>query len=263
MERRIETSEELTKLGLVHGVTTRLGGVSKAPFYSLNLAYHVGDKAQDVEENRRRLCQWLQMPFDKLTACCQTHGDHIAIVTEKEAGRGNRSHESALPDTDGLITNCPNIPLLICIADCVPILLYEPEVKAVAVLHSGWKGTALNIGGKGVWLLQERFGADRKKIRAYIGTAITAPYFQVGPEVVEQLASALGEAEPSTWVTEKEGTPYVDLYEVNKKLLSYAGIPENQIEVSKYSAYKDEHLYYSYRRDHGKTGRMAAFAMIK
>ena len=255
---QIESCPVMTKLGLIHGVTGRAGGVSAPPYDSLNLAYHVGDEPPHVTENRQRLCRHQGLPFERLTACQQTHGNRIQAVNEKNAGRGGNSHEGAFPETDGLMTNVPGIPLLICTADCVPVILYEPQVRAAAVLHSGWKGTAADIGGKGVRMMKEQYGAAPERMYAYIGTAITAPYFEIGETVAEQLAAAAGSEEG--WLKRCGGAFYADLYAVNRRLLRRAGIPDEHIYTSVHSSY--ENRYYSYRRDGGRTGRMAAFAMI-
>ena len=132
-----EESTLLADAGLRHGVTGKSGGVSEAPFTSLNLGLHVGDQPKAVLENRRRLCALLGYPMQKLTTAQQTHEDHVVAVGPAEIGCGAGSYADALAHTDAIMTNLPGVPLMLCIADCVPVIVYDPVKRAVAVIHDG------------------------------------------------------------------------------------------------------------------------------
>ena len=140
-----EESTLLADAGLRHGVTGKSGGVSEAPFTSLNLGLHVGDQPKAVLENRRRLCALLGYPMQKLTTAQQTHEDHVVAVGPAEIGCGAGSYADALAHTDAIMTNLPGVPLMLCIADCVPVIVYDPVKRAVAVIHDGWRGTVQRL----------------------------------------------------------------------------------------------------------------------
>ena len=165
-----EESGQLHRAGLCHGVTGRTGGVSPAPYHSLNLALHVGDSVSCVLENRRRLCAHLGCRLDVLTTPQQTHEDHVIAVGDSEIGRGAGSYHDAFPHTDALMTSRPGVLLLICIADCVPVILYDPVKKACAVIHDGWRGTASRLASKTVFAMQTVYGSQPLSGRLFPGS---------------------------------------------------------------------------------------------
>ena len=121
-----------------------------SPFTSLNMGLHVGDHVEDVLENRKRYFRALGIDESRLINCSQVHGTHIEKVSGKDCGRGALSLDTAIPDTDGLITGDSNVPLTMNYADCTPLFFYDPVKKAAALSHGGWRGTAGNIVGKTV-----------------------------------------------------------------------------------------------------------------
>ena len=168
-----EESTLLADAGLRHGVTGKSGGVSEAPFTSLNLGLHVGDQPKAVLENRRRLCALLGYPLQKLTTAQQTHEDHVVAVGPAEIGCGAGSYADALAHTDAIMTNLPGVPLMLCIADCVPVIVYDPVKRAVAVIHDGWRGTVQRLAAKTVFAMRLAYGSDPKDLLAYVGPSIT------------------------------------------------------------------------------------------
>lgn len=255
-----EESELLAKAGLRHGVTGRSGGVSEEPYTSLNLALHVGDDVKAVLENRRRLCSVIGCSLQKLTTAEQTHEDHVVAVGEAESGSGAGSYADALPHTDALMTNKPGIPLMLCVADCVPVILYDPVEKAVAVVHDGWRGTVKKLSQKTVFAMRLAYGSLPGNILAYIGPSISRDHFEVSEETVRAFWLLGQSYQP--YAGEKEGRLSVDLWQVNKQLLLDAGLTENHIEVTQRCVYENEGKFFSYRRDQGHTGRQGAFAVL-
>ncbi len=255
-----EESDLLHRAGLCHGVTGRTGGVSPAPYHSLNLALHVGDSVSCVLENRRRLCAHLGCRLDVLTTPQQTHENHVVAVGASETGRGAGSYHDALPHTDALMTSRPGVLLFICIADCVPVILYDPVQKACAVVHDGWRGTAARLAAKTIFAMQTVYGSQPRDIRAFIGPSISREHF----EVSEATADIFRRMGPSyaRCVYETDDTVRVDLWQANQQLLLEAGLLAQHIDTTTHCAYQYERDFYSYRRDGGHTGRMAAFAMI-
>lgn len=256
-----EESELLAKAGLRHhGVTGRSGGVSKEPFVSLNLALHVGDKVKAVLENRRRLCAAIGCSLSWLTMAEQTHEDHIVAVGTAEAGSGAGSYADALAHTDALMTNKPGIPLMLCIADCVPVIIYDPVNKAVAVVHDGWRGTVKKLSQKTVFAMRIAYGSYPGNLLAYIGPSISKDHYEVSEDTA-QAFYALGPQYESC-VSQKNGVWHVDLWQANRQLLLDAGLRADHIEVTESCVYEERGKFFSYRRDGGHTGRMGAFAVL-
>lgn len=255
-----EESGLLHAQGLCHGVTARTGGVSVEPFSSLDLALHIGDSVRDVLENRRRLCAHLGCGLERLTTPQQTHEDHVMAVGRAEIGRGAGSYADAFPHTDALMTNEPGALLLICVADCVPVILYDPVQKACAVVHDGWRGTAARLAAKTVFAMEQVYGSKPQDILAYIGPSISEAHFEVS-EATADIFRRMGPAFAAC-VHTYDWQVRVDLWEANRALLTGAGLLPAHIDMTESCAYDKENLFYSYRRDQGHTGRMGAFVML-
>ncbi|WP_296902789.1 peptidoglycan editing factor PgeF [uncultured Megasphaera sp.] len=255
-----EESTLLKDAGLRHGVTGKSGGVSEAPYTSLNLALHVGDNVKDVLENRRRLCATVGCSLAKLTMAEQTHEDHIVAVGPAEAGCGAGSYADALAHTDALMTNLPGVPLMLCIADCVPVIVYDPVKKACAVIHDGWRGTVQRLAAKTIFAMRLAYGSQPQDLLAYVGPSISRAHY----EVSEDTAMAFRRLGPQygACAGEKDGVWSVDLWQANRLLLLEAGLAPQHIDVTESCAFAEDGKFYSYRRDGGHTGRMGAFAVI-
>lgn len=251
-------------LPLKAAVSCRKGGVSRPPFTSLNMGLHVGDRAEDVLENRKRYCRALGLDEGLLINCCQVHGTHIEEVSEEDWGRGAFSLDTAIPDTDGLITSSPDVPLTMNYADCTPLFFYDPVRKVCALSHGGWRGTAGNIAGKTVDMMAEKYHSRREDILAAIGPAIGLADFEVGEEVTAAMKPLFDEEEQASLFRERGNGKYLfALAEANHLLMRKAGIPEAHIEDCHISTWQENDLFYSYRREKGKTGRHMAVLMME
>ena len=216
------TADTLTDNGIVHGFSTRLGGVSPAPWDSLNLDDRRGDDNANVQENFRRLCAALDMNVRRVVLSRQVHRDDVRVVTAADCGKGlwrPQDYDSA----DALITDVPGVPLVVFSADCNVILLHDPVRRVVGAAHAGWRGTAAGIAGKTVRAMCEAYGCAPADIRAAIGPAIGQCCFETDGDVPEALRRALGrEAEPfMTWNGRKW---HIDLKAVNALWLQKAGV---------------------------------------
>lgn len=254
-----EESMLLHQAGLCHGVTGRSGGVSIEPYGSLNLALHVGDDSQAVLENRRRLCQTMGARLCQLTMAQQTHEDHVVAVGDCECGRGAGSYQDALAHTDALMTNVPEVPLMICVADCVPVILYDPVQRACAVVHDGWRGTAAKLAAKTVLAMRLAYGSLPEHVLAYIGPSISAPHFEVSEDTADRFRN-MGYG---SCVIQREDMRNIDLWQANTNLLLDAGLRPEHISITQSCVFENKGKFFSYRRDGGVTGRMGAFAMIR
>lgn len=224
-----------------------------------NYALHVGDRPEKVIENRRALSSLLNMPFSTWTCGNQVHGVHIEVVTQEKIGKGRDSLESAIPETDGLITLEDDVLLASFYADCVPLFFYSPDLDAVGVAHAGWKGTTGKIGSKMVAKFLE-MGADPAQLQVAIGPSIGFCCYEVDKRVMEPLAQALGQEIPEHVAKPSKSERWqLDLKEANRELLIQAGVREENIVKSKYCTSCESERFYSHRRDQGKAGRMVAF----
>lgn len=236
-------------------MTTRLGGVSRAPYDSLNMGYHVGDSAVDVTENRLRVFRALGLRADRLVTCAQVHGDRVAVV----------SGPGSIAGADGLVTGVGGLTLAVFCADCVPVWVLDPRVGAVAVVHAGWRGTLTRIAARAVEALRQKFGSRPRDILAAVGPSIGPCCYEVGPEVVEQAAAALG---PEVVRPRAGARAHLDLKEGNRLALLEAGVPERSIHVAGLCTCCREDLFHSHRRavrtsgPDARSGRMAALARL-
>lgn len=244
-----------------HAFSARLGGESVKPYKGLNMALHVGDEEDIVWENRQRFFQALELKADKLVTPQQVHGANIRRVTMADAGCGAKDYADAIADTDALITNEPGLPLMLCFADCVPVIFLDPEKKAVGIAHAGWKGTVAKIARETVWRMQEEFGSEPTDILAGIGPSIGPCCFAVGEEVAEKFRAAFPKNAESL-ISQRDGQLYVNLWEANRLQLLETGIPAANIEMADTCTDCQHQWFYSYRADGGQTGRMAAIIAL-
>ena len=247
---------------VVHAVSTRFGGVSKTPYDSMNLAMHVGDDEAVVVENRRRFLGWLGLDFVRLTTPEQVHDDNIVCVGEAEAGRGRFSYADSIPATDALMTDVPGIPLMLCFADCTPILLFDPVRRVAAIAHGGWKGTVRSIAAKTVRAMAEAFGTRPEDCLAGIGPSIGACCYEVGDDVAGKFREAFPQFADEI-VSEHNGVIHLDLWKTNRLQLEEAGLLPNHIDTAVVCTACHARTFFSYRAEGPTTGRIAAVMAIK
>lgn len=243
---------------LVAGFTTKNDGVSSFPSNALNLAFHVGDQEENVQENRKRLAEQLDFPVQQWVSTEQVHGTDITLITSTERGKGAYSLETCISSTDGLITRESNILLTLCYADCVPLYFFDPVTKWIGVAHAGWKGTTGNIAGKMVNALCEQ-GAKTHDIQVAVGPSICEKCYKVDSRVISAVDAVLNEQDLKPYQEIEKGQFLLDLKKLNVQLLKNTGIPETNILSTDYCSSCDQELFFSHRRDQGKTGRMLSF----
>ncbi len=250
------------RTGLVkHCFTTRIGGVSQGIYNSLNTSLDKEDSEENVRRNLELVCSVVDIDYTKLVLSDQTHEDNIRVVTEADIGKGITIASDIL-NTDGLMTNIPGIPLITFYADCVPLFFLDTKQRAIAVTHSGWKGTVLKIGAKTIKQMAEVYGTKPEDCLVGIGPSIEMDCFEVGPEVAQEFRDAF-----DNW-TEfikpfGDDKLKIDLWKVNKLMLMKAGVPEENITISGYCTKCNEDLLFSYRRDKGRTGSLSAIMELR
>lgn len=239
--------------GITHFITTRKGGVSRKPFDTLNLGFNVPDDPKHVAKNRALLAEALGFPIGSLTTAKQVHGNKVAIVNKGQRGR-------ELDGFDAMITDVPGICLMVQIADCPPLLLYDPVHKVIGAVHAGWRGTVKKIAFNAVMSMSKIFKSDPHNIYVGIGPSIGPCCYEVGDEVVREVADKLND--PDELIIKRNGKDYFDLWEANKRQLIEAGVPGSNIEVSGICTKDNSDTFFSSRASNGLTGRFGAGIML-
>jgi YfiH family protein len=237
-----------------HGFTTRAGGVSAAPYDSLNVGGKWGDDAAAVAENRRRIARAAGAP---LFVATQVHGADVARVRA-----GDAPADVAGVRADGLVSDRADVALAVFVADCIPAVLADPRTGAFAAVHAGWRGTLAGVLPAAVRALAEHFGARAADLRVALGPAIGPCCFEVGPEVVDAFEAGLPGARAAGVVVaapSPAAKPRIDLKLANRLLLERAGVDPAAIDAGPECTASDPTRFYSFRRDKGTTGQHLGF----
>lgn len=227
--------------------STRLGGHSTAPYDTLNLGLNTDDAIHLVQKNRTLFFESLGFENKDVAHSHQVHGDKVYVVSKAVALQGY----------DALVTNKVGILLSVSIADCVPILVYDPIKRAIAAIHSGWKGTTQSITTATIKTMNQCFGTAAKDCLVYIGTSICAKTFEVDNDVARHFDN------PYKHWDEDRKKFLIDLRRHNHDQLTSLGVLAENIETSTMSTVLHNNRYFSYRKERGKTGRMLAVIGLK
>ncbi|MCI5602201.1 MAG: peptidoglycan editing factor PgeF [Lachnospiraceae bacterium] len=246
-----------------HGFTTRLGGVSKGIYSTLNLSFARGDEEKAVLENYRIVGRKIGYDIDDFAASHQTHTTNIRIVSKEDKGKGiirERDYE----DVDGLMTNEPGIVLFTYYADCVPLYFVDTVKKVIALSHSGWKGTVNKMGKVTVDKMVSEYGCDRKDIICAIGPSICRKCYEISEDVAIEFKNNFLKEDVEQFLDNKHNGKYqLDLWKVNELILKEAGISENHIENRRICTCCNKDVLFSHRGLNGQRGNLAAFMVIK
>lgn len=253
----------LEESGLVsHGFSTRLGGVSRAPYDTMNLSFTRGDNQEAVMENYRRIAAALDCSVDRMVLTHQTHTVTVRRVTQEDAGKGIIK-ERDYTDVDGLITNEPELTLVVFGADCVPLYFLDPVNKAIGLAHSGWRGTLNRMGAATLAAMTREYGTDPAEVIACIGPSICRSCYEVGEEVAEKFWSAFGSSAKKELMEENGNGKYqLDLWAANRRVLLDAGIKETKLQITDLCTCCNPELFFSHRRCGEKRGNLAAFLAL-
>ncbi|RLD09074.1 MAG: peptidoglycan editing factor PgeF [Chloroflexota bacterium] len=238
--------ESLICQGLFHGIFSRKGGVSPPPWESLNLGGTVGDDLANVRENLARLLDVSGFTSQQLVQVRQIHSANVITADLPE---------DALREGDAIATDQPGLILLMRFADCVPILFLDPENKAIAIAHAGWKGTLKGVVSEVVRNLQTNFGTSPSQLRVGIGPSIGPDRYQVGRDVVNETKRVFPDEYHRVLREDSDGVK-LDLWKANEIHLRKSGVA--QIEIASICTGSDPALWYSHRIEKGRTGRFAA-----
>ena len=230
-----------------HGIFTRKGGVSRAPWDGLNTGGTVGDDVQAVRRNHELMFEALAVNGPRSCTVWQVHGADTVIVDGPVRGR----RWVAL--ADGMVTDRADTPLVMRYADCAPVLFHDPVQGAIGVAHAGWRGTVMGAGVSVVRAMVRAYGSRPADIQAGVGPCIGPQRYQVGEEVVAAVQAYFGTTDGLIRRDPADGTAYLDLWEANRRDLERTGV--EQIEVAGICTAQNTDEFYSHRAEQGRTGR--------
>lgn len=248
--------------GVNHGFSTRLGGVSRGMFSSMNLSFTRGDEEAAVRENYTRIGKAVGFCCENLVFSDQTHTTNIRVVTEADRGKGYAAAKD-YTDVDGMVTNIPGLTLATFYADCVPLFLVDPVHKAIGLSHSGWKGTVGKIGKRTIAVMKEQYGTQPQDLLAAIGPSICRDCYEVSEDVAEQFRAAFDKTHwEEIYDTKVNGKYQLDLWKANELIFQEAGLKPDQIVTADLCTCCNSKYLFSHRASHGKRGNLAAFLML-
>jgi YfiH family protein len=243
---------------LEHAFCTRRGGASQDEYKSLNMSFREGDEEFRVLSNWDRLATAFAIPLEQFLVVNQVHGDAIFMINP----HGNYFSSRDELNYDAIVTNRANLAICIKTADCVPVFIVDKVQKVIAVVHAGWRGSALGICAKVIKLMQNQYRTQPSDILAAIGPSISKCCYEVDSATAEAFRGQ-NNSELFLRQGKKKGKWMLDLPEANRRQLLEAGIPESNIDVSGYCTTCNQDMFFSHRGSGGITGRQINFMMIK
>lgn len=251
---RFRTSELLAAHGFAHAFSTRRGGASAPPFDTLNFGRAVGDTAAAVAENHARLSREVGYEVPQLFETSQVHGVGVHVLDG-----GSVTTTRAL-EADAIVARAPGDAVGVRTADCVPVLVGDPETGAALAIHAGWRGVAARIVPVAIARLTEVTGTSAARLVCAIGPHIRAAAFEVGDDVATQIAAA---SEPSVVVRTPGARPHVDLARAVRAQLAELGIAREHIDDVGGCAHDEPAEFFSFRRDGARSGRMLSVIVAR
>jgi YfiH family protein len=245
---------------LIHGFSTRTGGVSRCyrPEGDLNLGFTSHDDAANVRENRTRFLASLgAADIGRFGLLHQQHTPIVHVLHTAEDFVTDFTQPATLSG-DGLVTNLPKMLLTVQIADCIPVLLFDPKQRAIGAFHAGWRGTVARIVELGVEALRAEYGTNPKDLIAAIGPGIGPESYSVGAEVQKEFRAQFDYADELFRADAAAGQLYLNLWEANSRQLQHAGVPAENITVTGNDTATNTDRFFSHRAEKGFTGRMMA-----
>lgn len=249
--------------GIIHGFSSRLGGVSEGFLSSMNLSFSRGDEPERVRENFHRIAESIGFSEKDLVFSMQTHTANVRRVGREDCGRG-LERPVGYCDVDGLVTNEPGVVLATFYADCVPLFFVDPVHHCIGLSHSGWRGTVGKIGKATVETMAREFGSKPGDLLAAVGPSICQECYEVSEEVIglfrENFAEKLW---PKLFYRKDNGRYQLNLWEANRLIFQEAGILPQHITVTDICTACNPELLFSHRASGGKRGNLAGFLEIK
>ena len=237
--------ENFPNLDLLCAFSTRILG---------NMSLFYGDTGNALE-NRKNFLVSLGIDYQNLVCTKQVHGSAAGYIQEIDRGKGALSYDSAIADTDALITDKKNLPLSIFTADCLSVLLYDSKTPSIGLVHAGWRSSKENVTVKAVQLMQEKFNTKVEDLYAGFGPAIRDCCYEVEGEFTDFFAPE--------YLIKRDGLYYLDLIGINKKQLLVQGLKDKNIFDSKICTACRSEEFFSYRKEGIGCGRMMSIMMLR
>lgn len=233
--------------GLVsHAFSTRIGGVSTGEASSMNFGLNRKDTAENINKNYELLCRAVGISENRLVKTKQVHGNAVYAATQNDIGKH-------IDSVDALVTNEPDVALCTFHADCMPLFFLDTKKRAIALAHSGWRSTLLNIAEKTINKMKSEYGSNPSDIIAAIGPSIGVCHFEVDADVADKF--------DSKYIVQHE-KPHLNLWQLCKDQILSTGVNEKNLTLTDTCTYCNNDLFYSYRGDNMKTGSMVAIMQL-
>jgi len=239
---------------LTQAVSTRMGGMSAEPYATLNLGFHTDDDAGKVLLNREILCNQLEIALDCLVCAKQVHGGNVTVVQKGDWGKGSEDYESAISNTDGMVTDAPEIFLMVLVADCPGIVFFDPKKNVVGIAHADWRSTLAKISQNVIGKMREVFKSKPEDILCGISPSIGPCCYEVKEDVVEKFDLSC--------IERRDNKFFLNLWEINRLQIIESGIKEENVENARLCSSCHSELFYSARKE-GKTGRYGVLIGIR
>ena len=243
---------------LIHGFTTRFGGVSTGDYATLNLNFNRSDSESNVKKNYEILSHELGVPLNNMVLSHQVHDKKILKVGKEHSGMGI-VRERSYDNIDGLVTQEPCLMLVTYYADCVPIYFYDPYNRVMVLSHSGWRGTLLDIGGETIRIMKESYGCSPENVYIAFGPHIKTCCFEVDKDVAEAFQSAYAWSE--NYITKRADKWIIDLERIIIRNLIKQGVSEEKVSGCRVCTKCHSDVFFSHRGSQNQTGTGAAFLM--
>ncbi len=243
---------------IVHGMSTKLGGNPNPPYYN-NLSKFTGDDEISVLQNREKFYSSLGITAASIASANQIHSANVTAVNKP----------GLYKESDALITNTQGLNLLVSVADCLPVLIYDKAKSVIACIHSGWRGTQKGIVPSALEKMKSEFGSDPRDMKVYTGPCISREHVEVGGEVAELFEGKYVYPHPQPFSQRERGASaheekfFIDLRQVVTDQLLSCGVKKENIERTGLCTFGEKDYLHSYRRDRDKSGRMFALIGIK
>lgn len=252
--------EIYSKYDITAAFSTRIGGISPAPFDSLNLGFSYADSIENVAKNWRLFADVLGFDLNSCVRSSQTHTNNVLVVEDEHRGMGVL-RDRTYNDIDALYTESKNVVIATGHADCTPVYFFDPRRRAIALAHAGWRGTAAGIVRKVLEIFLSK-GSDMKDMVCAIGPAVSQAEYEVGFEVVDAMKFAF-DISRFVKINSTSQRPHIDLKAINRELmLDFGVLPEN-IEVSEECTKTNSEYFFSHRRSGLNRGSHIACMSLK
>ena len=253
--------------GVVAFSSTRHGGCSKGSYATFNINRYCGDSEDDIRKNREALCRLLGVSDDRLVMPHQVHETKVAQIDEAFFSLSAEARQEALEGVDALMTSLKGVCVGVSTADCIPVLLYDPEARAVCAIHAGWRGTVKRIVEKSVEAMKDVYGSRPQRLSAQTGPGIHIDSFEVGDEVYAAFEQAGFDMElisrmysrDDSEISSRHSSPskwHIDLPACNRLQLLAAGLRPENVRVSPVCTFRQSADYFSARRLGIRSGRI-------